>query len=113
MTVTIDREAFVRFEDILILEFAAEVERWLSTANGGAGATFYYSSMDEEEEPLLAFVGDGSGRYVLKSCWSSVEARPVSHDEVVEAFSVFIAGLSDELIRKHQFRLADALRQAT
>jgi hypothetical protein len=109
LAVTVDGEVFGTLDDFLILEFAAEVEHWLRNADEGGGTPFYYRSMDEDEEPLLAFSGDASGRYVATSCWSSNEVRPLSHEELVRAFSAFLAELGAKLTREYGLDLADAL----
>lgn len=108
--VLIDGNKFVALEESLILEFASTVREWLSEVETSGDTTFYYKSMDEEEEPLLAFSSVGDGTYIAESCWSIRDARPLRRDEVMNGLSTFLADLKASLLSKYHFSADDAFR---
>lgn len=107
---TVDGNEFVVLEEILILEFAAYANDWLHDAGGGSDRDFYYASMDEEEEPLLALVATQQGHYMPNSCWRKSASRAVRREEIVKAFSDFLAELRLELAATHNCDLEDVFK---
>lgn len=98
-----DDRVFFREQGILLLELSQEMESWIAEVDFDGTANFYYTSMDFEEEPILAFSYDLSkGLYHLESVWSVSELF-VSKDELVNACKFFINKLSSEVqARKHR-----------
>lgn len=105
VTLTIDGVSFVTLEDILILEFAYFVKNWLDDFDLGGWSDFFYKSMDEEEEPLLALYGRRDGTYTLESCWSARPVRPIESPEAVTAFRAFLIELKNHLWEKHSLKI--------
>lgn len=106
----VDGNEFVLLEEILILEFAAYANDWLRDARSGFDRDFYYASMDEEEEPLLALVATQQGQYTSNSCWTTSASRPVQREEIVRALSEFLAELKLGLATSHDFELEDVFK---
>lgn len=101
VSLIVDQAPFVTLEDILILEFANFVENWLTEIEAGEQPDFYYRSMDEEEEPLLALSRRSDGTYSLESCWSSEPIRAVESSEAVIAFKAFSTELKGGLRERY------------
>jgi hypothetical protein len=108
VTPIIDGTAFVVLEDVLIVEFAAFTNRWLEAVRDGQQMDFCYRSMDEEEEPLLAFDIQHDGTYVARSCWYSAPIRPIKRDEIIDAFSNFLRSFKSQLAEKYNFNVDSA-----
>jgi hypothetical protein len=99
--VIIDGNEFVRLDDVLILEFAAYANQWLSDTNRELQSPFYYRSMDEEDEPLLALNPIDKTTYTATSCWSIWESRSLSKEEVTNALMEFLANLLQYLSQRN------------
>lgn len=86
-----------------MLELSQKMESWIAEVDSNDTANFYYTSMDFEEEPVLAFSYELSkGLYHLESVWG-VSGIFVSKDELVNACKFFINKLSSEVqARKHK-----------
>jgi hypothetical protein len=108
VTVTVDGVVFVAFKDLLILEFAFCINAWLAPGDQTHDRGFYYKSMDEEEEPLLALAPATAESYVASSCWAVSTPRPLERREIVTAFTSYLSELEEALARDHRFRLAQA-----
>jgi len=106
----IDGAEFLQLEDILILEFACYVNSWLENALANDTRSFYFRSIDEEEEPLLAFDRTKNGSFRARSCWSDATSRELSSSEVEDCFFDFLASLRNRLQNDFHYNFDDALR---
>jgi hypothetical protein len=110
VSVIIDEATFVKLIDILPLEFAFFANRWLVEAEQNSKIRFYFKSMDEEEEPILAFDPVDEGGYVAISCWSDVTTRKLRVEEIRRGFSEFISSLRSDLKNRWGYDIDDAFR---
>jgi hypothetical protein len=109
--VVVDGATFVFMEQLLVVEFAAIINRWLTDSIENPTIPFYYISMDEEEEPLLSFTANDLGSYSAKSCWALKQVRPLTFEEIRTGFSEFVSNLSASLRNIHDFDLRTAFRK--
>ncbi|KQS87696.1 MULTISPECIES: hypothetical protein [unclassified Rhizobium] len=87
---------FFRFNEILLVEFALYCFIWHREYESEPNTAFSYASMDEEEEPLLAFILQPNGMRTAQSCWSEFSVPDISNDalskavlEILSAFQTF------------------------
>ena len=112
LRVTIDSLVFLDASGVLLVEFAVVLHKWLLSFEGGS-AEFYYSSMDLEEEPILALRFDPDHQYFLpESVWARGEPAPVSVLEAKEAARTYLSSLREELRAKHRVDLDKTLEAA-
>jgi len=107
---SIDEAVFLELEDILILEFAYYVESWLRNTQANEVMSFYYSSMDEEEEPLLALDRLEGRSFRARSCWSDATSRELSYSEIESCFTDFIASIRNRLQNSFHYNFDEARR---
>ena len=75
-----------RWDDILLIEFALVLRKWLQHVAQGGPDTLHYSSMNYEEEPVLAFVWHPSARrYLIASDGVDAERCEIHHHDLVAA----------------------------
>lgn len=87
LSISIDGKKVFNERDILLLELAVSLKRWLSAEGGD----FSYESMDYEESPIIEFKNI-NGRWAVSSIWME-EGQPerlILHDELVNAVRGFI-----------------------
>lgn len=85
---------------ILLLELSQKMESWVAEVGFNDAANFYYSSMDFEEEPILAFNYDAyKNLYHIESVWD-VSELSVSKVELVNACKIFINELHGAVQKK-------------
>ena len=80
---------------ILLVELSNKLEPWVTQIDLDPDSehNFYYASMDEEEEPVLAFNYDATDKsYRISSIWSSSESA-VKKDELLSACKKYISEL--------------------
>lgn len=111
VSVTIDGENFVDLQEILIIEFAYYVHVWLDEISEGVESGFYFRSMDEEDEPILAFELLGTDKYYAVSCWSDKQMRSLSIAELKDELSLFIYSIRKMLLKRYNFAIEGAFRQ--
>ncbi len=78
------------FEEILLVEFALCCFDWQCEYERDPAATFYYASMDEEEEPLLAFTLQVDGLWTAESCWAEFINPGIANEDLPKAVSGFL-----------------------
>jgi hypothetical protein len=84
------RGQYFLFEEILVVEFALYCFEWRREYEREPAAPFYYTSMDEEEEPLLAFTLQPDGLRTAKSCWSAFVVPGISNEALSKAVLDFL-----------------------
>lgn len=113
LRISLGEQAFLHAEDILLVEFAIVLVKWLGTVEHRGPSSLYYASMDFEEEPIFALNYNAeSNSFEPDSVWASTEPRSVSVDEAVAAARSYVASLQDELSTKHGIDLAAVLEAA-
>ncbi|KQT05487.1 hypothetical protein [Rhizobium sp. Leaf453] len=90
LRVTFAHDRFFLFEEILIVEFALYCFDWQCEYGRDPTASFYYASMDEEEEPLLAFTLQLDGLWTAESGWAEFTNPGISNEELSKAVSDFL-----------------------
>jgi hypothetical protein len=92
---------FLVADDILLVEFAVVLHKWLLRVQPGRVHDLYYASMNFEEEPIFAFrYNPQSGNFLLESVWAETEVPPVSRGEALSAAEHYLAQLRDDLSRR-------------
>jgi len=85
-------------DDMLLIEFAATLRSWLQHVATGGPRTLHYSSMNYEEEPVLAFVWHPAAeRYDVASHLVDSERLEIQHLALVAAGHRFLDQLGREL----------------
>ena len=110
--ITIDERLFLELEDVLLLEFACFANDWVSDSKDNNEVSFYYKSMNEEEEPLLSFECIGKDRFRATSCWSDAEVQPLSFKQIKDCFAAFLCSLEAELMRRYGYDIKRVLNKA-
>ena len=108
LSFTIAQARYLVVQDALIMEFARYACSWLRAACAGEWPDFYYASMDEEEEPIIAFTLHEQD-YRVSSCWSENDAPPMPREQVRDAVAKFLQTLERELKQQHDLDLAAEL----
>ncbi|HEX8596299.1 MAG TPA: hypothetical protein VF682_23895 [Pseudomonas sp.] len=106
-----DGTCFVFLENCLLVELAIEIRRWLKTALLLEGESFYFVSMDEEEEPLLSLSPAADSRYYhVSSCWllnEFDELIPV--EKAVAGAKAYVEDLQKSLQGRYGFDIGPTL----
>jgi hypothetical protein len=89
-------------EGILLVELAIFCRKWL---NEDIKKDFYYSSMDFEEEPILAFKVKPDNSCSFLSVWQSSVADDTSLSEVKSSMNDYIEDLKSNLKNNFQIEI--------
>ena len=85
--------------DILLVEFARSVRRWLEFNDKNITEDFVYNSMDFEEEPVIAFRLQEIGDLLIESSLLEVPGHILFEPEdLIRALKYFLRKLYDALI---------------
>ena len=107
MEIEIDGNRVFFEEEFLVAELFMEFHDWINSnkSSDADASNFYFVSMDEEEEPLIAFkLNDETGLYDFESVWAegsgSADFKSLSkaHDE-------FMVDLREQLLSKYNYFL--------
>jgi len=91
-------------QEFLVYELFDALHKWLIKSKDCKG-DFYFVSMDEEEEPVVAFLYDeGSGNYHFESVFKLADAVFIFND-IAESFIQFKTDLSNQLLKKYKYSL--------
>lgn len=93
-------------ESILIVELAMFCKEWIVASGPG---DFWFASMDEECEPVLAFESRGAGQYQVRSCLSEVMLGPVHREVLFGALENLLDGVDEFLLKEFKITLAGLL----
>lgn len=74
-SLSIDGELLLEEEDILLLELAFFLSKWLKDIENNNVRNFYYESMNYEEKPILEFVKIKKECWKLGSIWQKFENK--------------------------------------
>lgn len=95
LSITSDKgEVFFQAEGILLVEFAIFCKKWLDE---NAISDFYYSSMDFEESPILAFRVKSRETYYLTSVWRESNIDNIPFSEIKSSMREYIEDLKTNL----------------
>jgi hypothetical protein len=97
LVVEVGGDVFVRFEALLLVEFASAARNWLKSVDDTVLPAFYFASMDEEEEPLFAMSEVEAGVLECHSVWQQSAAKRVSVVDATSALRAYIADLTAAL----------------
>jgi hypothetical protein len=104
LEITINDRIFFDEEDILLLELAIILSRWINQARDDFSTPFYYASMDYEEEPILSFMLRESGTWMIFSEWEKFhDNNEYTLDILLESAQNFLNYLERAL--KEKFNL--------
>ncbi|MES9814033.1 MAG: hypothetical protein ABW161_14765 [Candidatus Thiodiazotropha sp.] len=91
-------------QEFLVYELFDALHKWL-IKNVSGKSDFYFVSMDEEEEPIVAFLYDeGSGNYHFESVFKLADAI-VTFQDIVDSYQKFKTDLSDQLLKKYEYHM--------
>jgi hypothetical protein len=103
---------FLSASDVLLVELAVALYRWLEEVHR-TSTDFFYSSMNYEDEPILAFRYDKThDAYQLISVWSSMGVDLVPSGDVSGAVAAFLSQLRNELASKYNVCLDATIERA-
>lgn len=89
-------------EGILLIELAIFCRRWLEQKEK---ESFYYASMDFEEEPILAFNIESAEYCSFSSVWENFSKENIPICEVKDSMNDYIQRLKDNLKEKFQINV--------
>ena len=88
--------------EFFVCELFSALHRWLID-NPNGESDFYFTSMDYEEEPVVAFSNDEvSGKYRFESELKLADAT-VSFQDIVDSYQQFKTDLSAQLLKKYKY----------
>jgi hypothetical protein len=106
-----DGTCFLFLDNCLLVELGIEIHRWLKAALLLKGESFYFVSMDEEEEPLLSLYPAADPRYYqVSSCWLLNDFNElISVEKAVAGAKVYIESLQQALQAEYGFDIGPTL----
>jgi hypothetical protein len=105
MSIEINGVVVFEAEEFLFMELYFELQKWIESESDSNRGDFYFKSMDEEEEPIVAFVKDSSRDfYIFNSIWKKNEGR-VKFDEIKSSFIEFKIDLTRQLSSRYNYFL--------
>lgn len=104
LRIEVKGQVFLLVEYCLLLELANVMTQWLKAVATRGAQDFYYASMDEEEEPIIALRYCRAGSvFSLWSCWAACESGPeVTLEQVSECFERYAHGLRQAIDQRLQ-----------
>jgi hypothetical protein len=103
---------FLDASDILLVELAIVLKKWLLSLENGP-VDLYYASMDFEEEPVLALRYDAfQNQFLPESVWAKSDPCPISLAEAKSAAEGYLVELREELWAKYSVDLNKTLEEA-
>ena len=103
-------EVLFEAEEILLVEFAIALYKWLVHVGDGTIRDFYYASMNFEDEPIVALRYDvPSDSYAFESAWNRTPPPRVPAKKAICAAEHFLSALQDDLERTLSVRLMTIL----
>ena len=103
LEVYVGKKLFLRVDEALLVELAIALKKWVHNPI----EDLYYSSMDFEEEPILA-LRHRDGLIALESVWTQNEMELLPLKECLQACSVYLEEMQRELAR-YGINLKDVL----
>ncbi|AFZ38003.1 hypothetical protein Sta7437_4541 (plasmid) [Stanieria cyanosphaera PCC 7437] len=111
LIVYIKKRIFLKEEDILLLEFAIILNRWLQNIQNHEIKNFYYESMNYEEQPILEFVKIDEKKWNLQSVWEEFKNDEyVDFNELLTAATNYITKLKHELKQEFNLDVCDLMK---
>ncbi len=99
LTIIKEGKVFFDEENILLLELATALMKWLKTIESGSIINFYYESMDYEDKPILAFILDKNGNWRLLSIWEIfADNSDLLLEDIIYVIKKYITELAEYLI---------------
>ena len=99
LTISEKNKVIFSHEDILLVEFARAVRRWLEFNDKNITEDFVYNSMDFEEEPVITFRLQEMGNLLIESSLLEVPNHILFEPEdLIRALKYFLKKLYDALI---------------
>lgn len=104
LSIEVQGQVFLQVEFCLLLELANMVTHWLKAVATRGAQDFYYASMDEEEEPILALrYCRARSVFSLWSCWVVCEHGPeVTLEQASECFERYVHELRQAIDQRLQ-----------
>lgn len=103
---------FLEAGDILLVELAVVLHKWLLSLENSP-CDLYYSSMDYEEEPILALRFDPDRHlFIPESVWAKASSSPIAFLDAKKAASSYLSSLRSEIERRCGADLAKTLDAA-
>ncbi|OWQ37565.1 hypothetical protein [Pseudomonas sp. DrBHI1] len=95
LRIEVKGQVFLQVEYCLLLELANVMTQWLKAVATRGAQDFYYASMDEEEEPIIALrYCRTRSVFSLWSCWAVCEHGPdVTLEQASECFERYVHDL--------------------
>ncbi|WP_437731977.1 DUF7878 domain-containing protein [Sorangium sp. So ce1335] len=104
--------AFIDADGILLVEFAVVLKKWLLSIGNGP-VDLYYSSMDFDEEPVLALRYNAvADEFLPESVWAKSDPLPISRGEAKSAADAYLAELGEELRTEYGVDIDEVLEKA-
>lgn len=99
LEIHINGSIFLSETNILLIELAQVIHNWLNNDV----MTFYYQSMDYEEEPIINISQCETGKYFISSIWAACKCE-IDLVNWIQACKDFLSALDYQLI-KHGLHL--------
>ena len=111
LKIIIGNKVLFDVENILLLELALALMKWIDKIESGNIVSFYYESMDYEDKPILAFTFNDDF-WKVYSVWqvSSISENKLSLEEAIYSSKSYIAKLLAYLKSNFEFDFLLLLR---
>ncbi len=102
-SIMIDEKTVFNSEQFLIFEFFISFHRWVCEYDEPNPSGYHFASMDEEEEPIVAFNRDEStGLFSFDSVWIKASGR-VTFEAIRTAHKELLVAISEQLLAKFDY----------
>lgn len=110
LTVYVNDKIFLNEENILLLELAIILNKWLRYIKNNEFRNFYYESMNYEDQPILEFAINKEKKYSVYSVWQEFKNDDFFDlIELVKAASNYITELKHALQQKFDLNISSFL----
>jgi hypothetical protein len=103
--IEIDNKDVFKTNEFLILEFFFDFHKWICDYKTSNLSDYYFVSMDEEEEPIVAFYKNkDTGLYDFDSVWKLADGS-ATIEEIYSAYRELMVRLQEQSFAKYKYDL--------
>lgn len=112
LKIIINNTIFFNQSEILLIEFAIIIDKWLDRIKVDEFADFIFETMDNDE-PIISFEYVKGDFYRMESIWKETEVTElISKEELIDTFENYLVNLEVELKLKTGIELNRILKDS-
>ncbi len=106
LKIYINGALFLNVENILIVEFAIALKKWIIQIGEINMFDFSYESMDSDEQGIFELEFDGNKGFFPKSIWQEFQTNePISKDVLFKEIETFLININNDLRRMYNVEI--------